>query len=135
MRIFKKYFLGIFYAIFVLTMIATHSSEHAFMSNGPYAAGKYIIWLIFIALVAYSVYCNSVENFFRSVKKINQYHREREIRLDLYISMFLNLFLIYFNEVSIMVVLIWSIPVLIFANMAMLLYIALNYDSLISHFV
>ncbi len=135
MRIIKKYFLWICYAAFVLIMIVTHTGEHPFISGGPYAAGKYLVWMMFIAFVGYSVYCNSVENFFRSVKKINQFHWGRQIGIDLYISMFLSLCLIYFNEGSIIVVLIWFTPILIYANMAMLLYIALNYDTLISHFV
>ena len=135
MRFFKRNILWIIYFLFVIVMVAIHTNEHPFISNGPYAIGKPLIWIMLIAFISYSIYCNNVENFFRSVNKINQFHWGRQIGIDLYISMFLSLCLIYLNEGSIVVLLVWLVPVIIYANLVVLLYIALNYDLLLSHFL
>lgn len=133
-RFFKRHFLWILYGIFVVAAIATHTREPVFMSEGPYAAGKYIAWLMFFGFLAYSLYATTQASFIKSLPKINQYIWGRQIGLDLYISVFMSLFIIYLNSGSVWVLLLWLVPVLIYANLAILLYVALNYGSLIANF-
>lgn len=59
----------------------------------------------------------------------------KQVGLDLYISVFLSLALIYLIEGSVVVVLLWLFPILVFANLAILPYILLNYGAIIGHFV
>ena len=134
-RTLKRQFLWVLYAVFVVIAVATHSGEPIFAGSGPYAAGKYIVWVIFLLFLAYSIYCSTQANFLKSLPKINKHIWARQIGLDLYISVFLSLALIYFVEGSFLIMLLWLIPVLIYANLAILLYIALNYAAIVSHFV
>ncbi len=134
-RALKRQWLWVIYAVFVVIALMTKTDEPLFVSQGPYAAGKYITWVIFFAFLAYSVYCSTQANFLKSLPKINQYIWARQIGIDLYISVFFSLALIYFNSGSIWVLLLWLVPVVIYANLAILLYIAMNYDSIIAHFV
>ena len=134
-RMIKRHFLWILYGVFVIAAIATHNSEPVFYSSGPYAAGKYIVWTMFFGFLAYSLYATSQASFIKSLPKINKYIWGRQIGLDLYISVFMSLFVIYLNSGSILVLLLWLVPVLIYANLAILLYVALNYGALVGHFV
>ena len=131
----KRNGLWVFYWVFVVLAIALHKGEPLFISDGPYAAGKILTWFLWISFVGYSVYCNAKENFFKSVSKINQFHWGRQIGIDLYLGVTISSFLIYLNEGSLLFLAIWFLPILIFANMTILLYMALNYESLVSKFV
>ncbi|WP_420579931.1 hypothetical protein [Reichenbachiella sp.] len=135
MKFLKRNFLWIIYFVFVLLVILNHEGEPVFMSEGPYPLGKYLIWAIYLSFLSYSLYCSSQENFFSTLRKLYPLHWARQIGLDLYLGLMLSLGVIYLNEGSVLVVLIWLIPVLIYANLAILLYVALNYDSIIAHFL
>ena len=108
-QLLKRNFLWIIYGVFVLLVILNHEGEH--------------------------VYCSSKESFFSTLKKLYPLHWAKQIGLDLYLGLILSLSVIYLNEGSILVLLVWIIPVMIYANLAILLYVALNYDSIISHFL
>ncbi len=134
-RFLKRHLLWILYAFFVIAAIATHKGEPIFHSTGPYAAGKYIAWFMFFAFLAYSLYATTQASFIKSLPKINKHIWGRQIGLDLYISVFMSIFVIYLDSGSILVLLLWLVPVLIYANLAILLYVALNYGSLVAHFI
>lgn len=131
----KRHMLWIIYGVFVVAAIASHKGEPIFRSEGPYAAGKYVAWLMFISFFAYSFYASTKASFIKSLPTINKYIWVRQIEIDLYISVFISLFVIYLNSGSMIVLLLWLVPVLIYANLAILLYVALNYGSLIEHFI
>ena len=59
----------------------------------------------------------------------------RQVGIDLYLGVAFFGFLMYLNEGSLVVLLLWAVPMLIFANLATLLYLALNYQSIVAHFV
>ncbi len=135
MRHLKRNFLWILYAIFVVIAFLNHNDQHPIVSEGPYPAGKYIVWVVYLAFLSYSIYCSRVESFFGTLKKIYPLHWARQIGIDLYLGLGISLSIIYLNEGSLLVVLLWLLPVLVYANLAILLYVALNYDSLIAHFI
>lgn len=130
----KRNFLWFVFMGFALVAIWTRKDESVFVSQGPYGFGKYIAWILFIGFLAYSIHCSRKENFFKSVKQIGKLHWGRQIGIDLYIGLLLPLVLIYLQGGA-LVLLLWLLPVLIYANLATLLYLALNYDALISHFI
>ncbi len=135
MKFFKRNLLWIIYIFFVAIVLLFHEGEHPILSSGPYPVGKYLVWAMYLGFLAYSIHCSRKENFFRSLKKIYPLYWGRQIGIDLYLGLILSLGLIYFNEGSFLVVLLWLIPVLIYANLAILLYVAVNYDSIVAHFV
>ena len=130
----KRNFLWIFYFAFVALAIAFHDGEPLFVSEGPYAAGKYVVWLIFFGFLAYTLYCSSKDSFIKALPRINKEIWVRQIGIDLYIGVAMATFLIYLNEGSLLFVALWIVPILIFANLAILLYVAMNYGSIVAHF-
>jgi hypothetical protein len=131
----KRNALWIVFSIFVVTAIYFHTGEPLFISQGVYPAGKTIVWLMLISFLTYSIYCSSQENIFKTIKTIFPLQWARQIGIDLYLGLVITMFIIYLNEGSIIILALWLVPIILFANLATLLYIAMNYDSLVSHFV
>tara|TARA_R110002049_G_scaffold304467_1_gene499693 strand:+ start:1294 stop:1698 length:405 start_codon:yes stop_codon:yes gene_type:complete len=131
----KRNGLWIVFAIFALIAVYFHEGEPLFISSGIYSAGKPIAWLLLITFLVYSIYCSTKENIFKTIKTIWPFHWARQIGLDLYLGLAFSMFIIFLNEGSFLVMALWVIPIILFANLATLLYIAMNYDSLVSHFL
>jgi hypothetical protein len=89
------------------------------------------IWGALVAFTAYSAYCSSQENLFSSIREMGKLHWGRQVGLDLYIGLSLTVFLVYLNERSILVALIWLVPFFLFGNLATLLYWALSYNEIV----
>jgi len=134
MKALKRNALWVVFGIFFVAALSLHDGEPLFASQGPYAAGKYVSWIAFLLFLGYSIFCTSRENIFRTIQSIYPYHWARQIGIDLYIGIGMFAFLIYLNEGSALALLFWFLPLLLFANLAGLLYVALNYGSIISHF-
>jgi hypothetical protein len=112
-----------------------HEGEHLFVSQGPYPAGKIIAWLLFICFLAYSIFCSTKENIFKTIKTIYPFYWAKQIGIDLYLGIAMTMFVIFLNEGSLLILALWFIPLVLFANLATLLYVAMNYDSIISNFL
>lgn len=135
MTFLKRNLLWIGYFIFVATALASKGAEPLFISEGPYPLGKPIAWALYAGFLAYSIYCGTQASFIKSLPKITQFIWVRQIGIDLYLGVAMSLFIIYLNEGSLIVMLLWLLPILIYANLAVLLYVAMNYDSLIANFI
>ena len=133
-HLLKRNFLWILFIGFAIFAIYTREDKYLFTSQGSYSFGKYIAWIIFLCFFLYSIYSSAKENFFKSVIRIGELFWGWQIGIDLYIGLFFSLLIIYLHG-GVLIFLVWLIPVLIYANLATLLYFALNYDSLISHFI
>lgn len=125
------YISWIVYAAFVAIATVSNGGEDPFVSKGPYPVGKYLAWIAFLLFTAYSFHCSRNENLFKTIKVMKGLHWGRQIGIDLYIGAFLFTILIYANEQSALLALFWFIPIVAFVNLATLLYVALNYDSLV----
>jgi hypothetical protein len=66
----KRNKLWAIYFVFVALAIIFKGDDPLFISNEPYAAGKLVVWAIFISFLAYSLYCHVNETFFKSVAEI-----------------------------------------------------------------
>lgn len=131
-KLWLRYRLWLFYAVFLVVAVINGGREGLLSVPDSYAAGKIILMITFVAFTAYSLYATKAENFFRTVRTINGYLWGRQIGIDLYISVFISLGVIYLLEGSVLVTLLWAVPVIIFANLAILPYILLNYSALVS---
>lgn len=134
MRLLKRNLLWILFVGFACVAIGTRQDEFIFVSQGPYGFGKYAIWAIFFGFFCYSFYSSTKENFFKSLMQISEMLWGWQIGMDLYIGLMLPLLIIYLQG-GLLVFLIWLFPILIYANLATLLYFALNYDTLVNHFI
>jgi hypothetical protein len=131
----KKHGLWFIYFAFVPLALFYHKGEALFLSHGQFPAGKPILWLVLLTFLGYSLYCHVKEDFFKTMSVTTKYHWTKQIGIDLYLGVALIACVIYLNEGSWLVLAFWFVPLLIFANLATLLYLALNYDSLVSHFL
>lgn len=95
-------------------------------------------WLALIVIIlfsAYTVYASRTENFWKSLKTVMALKWGRQVVADLYIGLFIFNFIIYLNEGSALITLAWLVPTLILGNIVPLIYVVLNFESLILHFV
>lgn len=131
----KRHFLWIIYVIFVSLALIFKGDEPLFVSQGPYPFGKWLIWLILGIFLAYSLHCHIKENFFKTMGITGRYYWTKQIGVDLYIGVALSTAIIFLDSGSLLVVGLWLVPLILFANLATLLYVAMNYDSIVSHFI
>ena len=135
MAMLKRNWLWSLYLLFLIVALSTHDEQINLLGESAYPYGQSILWLIWLAFLAYSLSISWRENFFKSLSGMHPILWSRQIGLDLYIGLLLPLFIIYLHEGSLLIALIWLLPLLIFVNLASLVYRALNYDSLIAYFV
>ncbi len=124
---------GVF-AAFVAGAIGFGLHPAMFRFDGPMGLGKLVVWLAFLLFTAYSIYCSGRENIFRTIKTMSRLHWGRQIGIDLYLGLLLFLSVIYLHQGSLLVLALWFVPVLLFANLATLLYVAIHFESLVARF-
>ncbi len=130
----KKNLLWILY--FSFAAFAVMSNWHAQMLSfsGPAGLAKAFLWLTLLGFLAYSLYASSQENIVKIMRTMKASFWGRQIGIDLYLGLLIILSLIYLNEGSIWIVLLWILPILIFANLATLLYLAIHFDQILARF-
>ena len=119
-----------YFAIAALA-IALQADARLLAFDGPYAAGKALVFLTLVGFVAYSAYCSARENIVRTIGTMMGLHWGRQIGIDLYIGATMFVAMIYLHQGA-LVALLWLAPVIIYANMATLLYLAINYDAIVA---
>lgn len=124
---------GVF-AAFVVSALVFNWHDGLLQFGGAMGAAKGMVWAAFILFTVYSIYCSRKENIFKSIGSMAQLHWGRQVGIDLYIGLFLSLAIIYLHEGP-LVALLWLVPVLLFANLATLLYIVIHFESLLLRFV
>ncbi|MEM1175742.1 MAG: hypothetical protein AAGA33_07490 [Pseudomonadota bacterium] len=122
------------YGAFAVYAVAIGVQAKTFVFSGPLGGIKAMVWLALFVFLAYSVYCSVTENFFRSVRSIASLQWGRQIGADLYLGLCLSLLIIYLND-GFWVAVVWLLPILIYANLAVLLYVALHFDSIAARFL
>ena len=122
------------YGAFALYAVYTNWHQTMLQFSGPLGALKIVVWATLIGFLAYSVYCTSREDLFRSIGVIAKLHWGRQIGTDLYLGLLIGILIIYLNEGAV-VALIWFLPTLAFANLSILLYVAINFDSIVTKFL
>ncbi len=119
------------YVAFATYALTANMRETTFQFGGTLGGVKAVVWLALIGFLSYSIYCSFRENFFRSVRSIATLHWGRQIGTDLYLGLFIAIFIIFLNEGA-LVVLIWLVPILFYANPVVLLYLAIKFDSIVT---
>jgi hypothetical protein len=128
-RFLKRYQLWFFYAAFMCAALLG-SREGLFTTQSNYGMGKTILLIVYVLFLAYSIYATKKENFFNTLNRMFGSWWGRQVGADLYISVFLSLALIYIVEGSLLITLLWFEPVILFANLAILPYLILNYTAI-----
>lgn len=122
------------FALFVACALGVEWHSDILDFTGALGGAKGVVWLAFLGFTAYSIYCSTQENIFRTIRSMAQLHWGRQIGIDLYLGLALSLSIIFLHQGPI-ALLLWVVPVLLFANLATLLYVAIHFDSLVARFV
>lgn len=122
------------YFAFVALALAHGWHDAIFTLDRPHATLKVAVWLTWLAFLAYSMVATTRASLFRTIREMLASWWGRQICADLYIGLALFLALIGLHEGSALVVLAWLLPVLAFANLATLVYLALHFDAIIARF-
>ncbi len=130
----KNLIAWLIYAVFVVVAVYLNQHPDLFSFTGELALVKAVILLTYIGFVIYSFYCSQRENIFRSVASIMKLHWGRQICIDLYIGFLLSLFIIFLHE-GLLVVALWALPILLFGNLATLLYFVIHFEGIIGRFI
>ena len=133
-RFLARYLLWLFYAVFLICAVLFGAREGFLGTESPLGAGKVVLLAVYLGFLAFSLHATRRENFFRSIGKINALLWGRQVGVDLYIGVLLSLLLIWLVEGSLGVMLLWLVPVVVFANLAILPYVLLNFAAITGHF-
>ena len=106
---FRTQLLWGVYFLFAGLALYLNWHEDMLRFEGPLGILKLGVWTALLCFLAYSIYCSSRENFFRSVGEIARLHWGRQVGIDLYLGLFLGLVVIYLNEGTFAVIL-WLLP-------------------------
>ncbi|PJZ52119.1 hypothetical protein [Leptospira adleri] len=130
----SKIILWILFFTFGFFAFFTEQNHNVVAVNGVAGGGKYVVWFVFVCFLVYTMYCSWRENLIQSVKKMFKLHWGRQIGIDLYLGLGISSFFIYLNEGSIWLTLFWLIPAMIYGNLALLFYLSLHYEMILSRF-
>lgn len=119
------------FAAFVALALGLHWHAQLLVFSGLVGAGKALVWLVWLAFVGYSIHCSRRENIVKSIRGMARLYWGRQIIIDLYLGVALFLALIALHQGAV-VMLAWLLPVLLFANQATLLYLAIHFESLLA---
>lgn len=122
------------YFLFAAYAIYANWYPAMFQLGVPLGTLKFLFWVALIGFLGYSVYCTLHENLFRSIGVIATMYWGRQIGTDLYLGLSVALFLIYLNDGA-LAALIWLLPTLAFANLSILLYVVINFDTIVAKFL
>ena len=126
--------LWLAYAVLVGAALVFGWQDDTLSFAGPLGGIKLAVWVLWLSFLGYSVYCSTQESLFRTMGKMAGLHWGRQIGLDLYLGVSLALIIIYLHEGSLAVVL-WLVPAVVYANLAILLYFAIHFDALVARFI
>ncbi|MEL6566849.1 MAG: hypothetical protein AAFQ22_00415 [Pseudomonadota bacterium] len=100
-------------------------------TTGIVRAGLIAVWFAF---TGYSIYCIPFESLWQSATKILKLLWGWQVTVDLYISVFLSIGLVWLVTGSLVETLIWSIAIVPFANLAILLFLVFHIDEILAVF-
>jgi hypothetical protein len=131
----KNSLLWSVYIVFAGIAFYTGWSDRIFSFSGPLASVKALIWVIYLSFLAFTIFCSTKEDLLRSLFKMAELHWGRQVGMDLYIGLTLMTLMIYLHSGSWLVVLAWVVPLLLYVNLATLLYVVIYFDSIVAKFM
>ena len=92
---------------------------------------RLLLGVVWIGFLAYSIFSSSRESLFRTVRVMGNLYWGRQIGIDLYISVFLSIGVVYLVTGSLLATILWGLAFVPFANLAILLFVILHLDIII----
>ncbi|MEM7430538.1 MAG: hypothetical protein AAF351_01235 [Pseudomonadota bacterium] len=126
----KTQLLWLLYAFFVGCALYFEWHEDLLSFSGGLGLLKLAVWMIWLAFLVYSIHCSRHENLMRTIRTMMGLYWGRQIGIDLYLGLLIALVIIFLHQ-GLLVAALWLLPLLIFANLATLLYLAIHFDALV----
>lgn len=98
------------------------------------STGKAVLLAVWLAFLGYSIRCGLKENIFKGLGTIFRFHWGRQVGLDLYIGASFMLAFIALSDGP-MTALLWAVPILLFVNLASLVYILIHFEQIVARFM
>src|SRR5690606_14972061 len=109
----KNLLSWILFGAFVALALGLHWHAQLLVFSGAVGVGKALVWLVWLALVGYSIHCSRRENIVKSIRGMARLYWGRQVIIDLYLGVALFLVLIVLHQ-GFLVMLLWLLPVLLF---------------------
>ena len=122
------------YWLFVGVAVFTNWNDQLLQINNGVGLVRIFLIIAWAAFVVYSIICSRNESIFKTIGVMKNLYWGRQIGIDLYISVFLSISLVYLVTGSTVQTFLWSLAFIPFANMAILLFIILYLDQIVSVF-
>lgn len=122
------------FALFVGVALVTSGDAQLFQFDTATDIARLFLIAIWLGFLAYSIICSSRDNLFQTIAEMNKRHWGRQIGIDLYISVFLSVGLVYLVTGSVFQTILWGIAFIPFANLAILLFLILHLDEIVTAF-
>lgn len=122
---------SVFFA-FCAIAIGLHGNAGLLDFSGTTGLIRLVLIAVWVAFTAYSLICSRHENLFRTVGTMSKLWWGRQIGIDLYISVFLSVALVYLVTGSVGQTLFWGAAFIPFANQAILLFVILYLDRILA---
>jgi len=123
------------FILFVVIAVFTSWNDQILQFDSGVGLTRLLLIIVWLAFLAYSIICSRHENIFRTIGTMKKLYWGRQIGIDLYISVFLSIALVYLVTGSIIQTLLWSLAFIPFANLAILLFIILHLDQIVAPFI
>ena len=133
-RILKRYGIWGLYAVFLALALRFGGTEGLLPTSDGRALPKAFVLCLYLGFLAYSILATKRENFMRSLGQMARLWWGRQIGMDLYVSVTLSLALIYLVTGSLLALALWLLPVLVFANLAILPFVLVNFGTILGAF-
>ena len=87
-----------------------------------------------IAFYGFTAFCLMKESFWGSFGRILKLRWGQQVVADLYMGIFIFSFFVYLHEGELLQTLLWVVPTLLLGNLVPLIYVILNFESLMALF-
>lgn len=93
------------------------------------ALAQALVWSVWAAFLAYTLWCLRQESFWGSVRQIVAFRWGKQICLDLYLGLGLFVLWVFVGEGHWAAKLAWAVAALLLGNLVTLPYLALHLDA------
>ncbi|MCB1552965.1 MAG: hypothetical protein KDJ14_04075 [Xanthomonadales bacterium] len=131
-RLVRRWAGWLAYAVFAIVALMVHWHPDLPRFSSASGPGKALVWVVLAGFLAYSVVCSLREPIAPSLAAMARTWWGRQVGIDLYLGLGLFLVLVQLHLGDAWLTLAWALPVLLFANLATLLYVAIHYESLLT---
>ncbi|WP_223788333.1 hypothetical protein [Marinicella meishanensis] len=119
------------YVLLAVGAFYWHGHPELLVFSGALGWLKALLWAVFVAFMLYTIHCSRKENLILTVRSMAGYFWGRQIMLDLYMGLILTLLIIGLHQ-GLWVMLVWTLPVLLYGNAIAWLYLLIHFESLVA---